>query len=116
MAPTAKIGTEVPVDGGRACPAPRRRGIMPGMKLRLAICGRNYDAAAGLPAELPLPEGATLDDALAAVGRLLPPGRQLPESCLVALGGAHLGTLGRHAQAALRDGDELLLLLPVAGG
>ena len=85
------------------------------MKIRLIVSGRHYDAAAAVPSELSLSDGASLDEALAHIEALLPE-KRLPESCLIAVNGAHLGTVGKHATEALRDRDELLLLLPVAGG
>jgi molybdopterin converting factor small subunit len=86
------------------------------MKLRVVISGRHYDWAQALGEELTLPDGASLDDALAALAAGLPHGRQLPPTCLVALAGRHLGTIGNHRGEPPRDGDELLLFTPVAGG
>ena len=86
------------------------------MKIRLVIAGRNYHAARAVPDHLLLPEGASLDDALAALAAHLSNGDRLPESCLVAVAGAHLGNLRSHRPRLLRDGDELLLIAPVAGG
>jgi molybdopterin converting factor small subunit len=86
------------------------------MQVRLMISGRHYDWSRPLPGELTLADGATLDDALKAVAAMLPEGRQLPESCLVAVSGQHVGTLRSHQARALREGDELLLFAPVAGG
>lgn len=86
------------------------------MKLRVVISGRHYDWAAALGEELAIDDGASLDEALAALASLLPPGKQLPPTCLVALAGRHLGTVGEHRSEPLRDGDELLLFSPVAGG
>ncbi|HUT10607.1 MAG TPA: MoaD/ThiS family protein [Thermoguttaceae bacterium] len=86
------------------------------MKIRLMISGRNYDVADALPEELALPDGASIDDALQHVAGLLPRDRQLPDSCLLAVSGTHLGTLRNHKPHALRDGDELVVIAPVAGG
>jgi len=86
------------------------------MRIRLFVSGRNYDLAARVPEELTLAEGATLDDALQQLGGLLPDGRRLPASCVVAVSGRHCGTLASHRPEALRDGDELVVLAPVAGG
>jgi molybdopterin converting factor small subunit len=86
------------------------------MKLRLFISGRNYNLADGIPDHLTLPEGATLDDALGALAGLLPGGTRLPASCLVAVSGRHCGTVASHSPEKLRDGDELVILTPVAGG
>jgi molybdopterin converting factor small subunit len=86
------------------------------MKIRVVISGRNYHAALSAPENLLLPEGASLDDALAALAAHLNNGDRLPESCLVAVSGVHLGNLRSHRGRVLRDGDELLLIAPVAGG
>jgi molybdopterin converting factor small subunit len=58
----------------------------------------------------------TLHDLVRAINQRLPAGRQLPPTCLVAVAGAHLGTLGRLAERELRDGDEIVFIAPVAGG
>ncbi|MGD0901186.1 MAG: MoaD/ThiS family protein [Thermoguttaceae bacterium] len=86
------------------------------MRIHIVLSGRNYDAGEAIPAELTLAEGASLDDALAALAGHLPGGNSLPATCLVAVSGTHLGTLGGHRPRLLRDGDEVLLLTPVAGG
>ena len=86
------------------------------MQLRLFISGRNYNLAEGIPDRLTLPDGATLDDALKALAALLPGETWLPASCLVALSGRHCGTVANHLPEKLRDGDELVILAPVAGG
>jgi len=86
------------------------------MRIRLFVSGRNYERAAKIPEELMLAEGATLDDALQGLCGLLPEGRQLPGSCVVAVSGRHCGTLASHRPEVLRDGDELVVLAPVAGG
>ncbi len=86
------------------------------MKVRLTISGRSYDAAESIPQRLTLPEGGSLDDALQAVADLMPEGKGLPASCLVAVSGTHLGTLGNHRPHSLEDDDELVLIAPVAGG
>lgn len=86
------------------------------MKLRVVISGRNYDWSQLSGDRIELPEGAGLDAALAAVGEMLPRGKRLPESCLVAVSGRHVGTVGDHRAEPLRDGDEILLFAPVAGG
>lgn len=86
------------------------------MKIRLVISGRSYDAAAAVPDELLLPDGASVAEAVDALAGLLPEGRKLPASCLVAVSGKHLGTLASHTEQVLKDGDELVLIAPVAGG
>jgi molybdopterin converting factor small subunit len=86
------------------------------MQIRLFITGRNYNLAQDIPNELALPDEATLDDALRSLSGLLPDGRRLPASCLVAISGRHCGTMASHSVEKLRDGDELAILAPVAGG
>lgn len=86
------------------------------MLIRVVISGRNYDAAQAVPEFLELPDGCSLDDGLQRLARLVPPAQRLPDSCLVAVSGQHLGTLGRHRARQLEDGDELVVIAPVAGG
>lgn len=86
------------------------------MKVRIILTGRGYDAGAALPAQLDLPDGATTADALAEINRRLPSGRGLSPATLVAVSGRHVGTAELHAPRPLRDGDELALIAPVAGG
>lgn len=86
------------------------------MRVRLFVSGRNYDLAARLPEEITLDEGNTLDDALHHLRGLMPDGRQLPGTCVVAVSGKHCGTLASHPSEALRNGDELVIVAPVAGG
>lgn len=86
------------------------------MQLRIVYTGRNYDAAGRFPSTLELAADASLHDALEAIRRSLADPRQLPPTCLVAVSGIHQGTVAKHRNAALHDGDELLLVAPVAGG
>jgi molybdopterin converting factor small subunit len=86
------------------------------MKIRTVITGRFYHTTSSLPDELSLDDGASVDDALAALVGHLPADQSLPQSCLVAVSGRHLGTLAEHASVELREGDELVLIAPVAGG
>jgi molybdopterin converting factor small subunit len=86
------------------------------VRIRLAFSGRNYEVARSLPQQLELPEGSAVDDALSEVERSLPAGEHLPPSCLVCVSGVHLGSVGNHRPRPLLDGDELLLIAPVAGG
>ena len=86
------------------------------VKIRLTIAGRSYHVAEKLPQSLELPAGASLDDALQQLAALLPADAALDPRCLVAVSGTHVGTLHSHRPHALRDGDELLVLAPVAGG
>jgi molybdopterin converting factor small subunit len=86
------------------------------MNVRVMLSGRNYHLADSLPQQLTLPEGATVDDALRALTGMLPGDEPLPGTCLIAVSGVHLGTVGRHPSRALRDDDELVVIAPVAGG
>ena len=86
------------------------------MKVRVVLSGRSYDAAEAMPDCLTLPDGAAVDEALRQLAGLMPEGKGLPKSCLVAVSGAHLGTVASHRSRVLRDGDELVLIAPVAGG
>jgi len=85
------------------------------MKVRISVMGRASAGPSSVPAEIELPAGATLADALEA---LRANGRGFPwsESTLVAVSGRHAGTLARHAPLPLQENDEVLLLAPVAGG
>jgi molybdopterin converting factor small subunit len=86
------------------------------MKIRLAITGRSYHTAEQLPDQITLPDASSVDDAISHLSERLPNGVELPASCLVAVSGEHLGTLGSHQSRQLVDGDELTLIAPVAGG
>jgi molybdopterin converting factor small subunit len=86
------------------------------MRIRIVVTGRNYHAAKPLPEVLELGEAQGVDEALAALAEYLPEGQSFPASCLVVVSGQHLGTLSQHQPRALRDGDELALIAPVAGG
>jgi len=85
------------------------------MKIRLVVTGRNYNLAEQLPPEVELNESATTDDALKLITSLLGDA-ELPATCLVTVAGQHLGTLDNHQPRELREGDELVLIAPVAGG
>lgn len=86
------------------------------MRVRIFLGGRNYDLSDSLPECLTLPEGASVDDALGALAGYLPRDRSLPGTCLIAVSGNHIGSLHQHPAQSLKDGDELLILSPVAGG
>ena len=86
------------------------------MKIRVVLTGRSYHTAASLPAELELDEGASLDDALNQINAALTAEAALPESCLIAIGGQHVGTVASHPDITLQDNQELVLIAPVAGG
>ncbi|MBP89133.1 MAG: hypothetical protein CMJ64_20855 [Planctomycetaceae bacterium] len=86
------------------------------MKIQIVYTGRSYQIAERLPSEIDLSDGAKLDDALHAVNQLLSDDEQLPPSCLISVAGSHVGTLASHEDQSLKDGDELVLIAPVAGG
>src|SRR5437870_11248346 len=86
------------------------------MRIRVVISGRGYDAALGVPSAWEVADATTLDELLRAVNERLPAGRALSPSCLIAVSGTHVGTLAGHASRALCEGDEVLLIAPVAGG
>ena len=86
------------------------------MNIRIVVTGRFYHTMDSLPEELTMPDGASVDDALQELTSRLPADQSLPTSCLVAVGGRHLGTLADHQPATLNDGNELVLIAPVAGG
>lgn len=86
------------------------------MNIRVTLTGRSYHAASQLPAEIELADGANLSDVLARIDQLLPDDAPLPGSCLVALGGQHVGAVANYQDVELRDGQELTLVAPVAGG
>ncbi len=90
--------------------------IFPTMMIRIALMGRSYHLAGELPEQIELPADASIDEVLQQVDHELPDGHSLPRSCLVIVSGRHLGTVGQHESCPLRDGDEVVLVAPVAGG
>lgn len=86
------------------------------MKIKVVVTGRSYHTADALPDEVELSSSACVDDAIEALSQHLSDGNSFPASCLVALAGEHLGTLNNHENRQLREGDELTLIAPVAGG
>ncbi|MBX7167735.1 MAG: MoaD/ThiS family protein [Pirellulales bacterium] len=86
------------------------------MRIDVLITGRSYHLASAVPPALELPEGSSLRDALARLDALVPREAQFSPSCLLAIGGRHVGTLGAYDDVILRDGDELVILAPVSGG
>ncbi len=104
----------------RTDPMIERSGIPPAkdslVQIRIVYTGRGYQLADLLPDSLELGQSATVEEALRALREHLPDSFQIPDSCLVAVRGTHLGTVARHQSLALRDGDELTLIAPVAGG
>ncbi len=86
------------------------------MKIKIVISGRGYPSAQHVPSELEVAEGATLDEVISMISQQLLADASLPSSCLVAVGGQHVGTLGNHNNQPLVAGDEVTLIAPVAGG
>ncbi len=98
------------------------------MKIQLVISGRHHPTSDAVPQCLDLSDGATVDDALKSLAEQLSGvtgsdsvtgsdnDAPLSNSCLIALSGTHLGTLADHQSPPLRDGDELVVIAPVAGG
>jgi molybdopterin converting factor small subunit len=86
------------------------------MRIRILFTGRSYQTDDQLPSELEVPEDTTVSQALRLLDDALPGDQQLPPSCLVAVSGEHIGTVGQLNDQSLRDGQELVLIAPVAGG
>ena len=86
------------------------------MRIEVMVTGRDYHTADAMPESIDLADGGTVDDAIAALRTYLAEGQTFPESCLVAVSGEHLGTIGGYHNRPLREGDEITLIAPVAGG
>ena len=84
------------------------------MRFRSRIRGGATCRRASFPKSLELPEPARLDDALQRIAAAL--AEPIASSCLISVSGRHVGTLADHPNCQLSDGDELLLLAPIAGG
>ncbi len=84
------------------------------MQIRVVLTGRGYHLADAIPSELELGEGANVSDALKNLEAASP--GLLADSMLVLIDGRHVGTVAAHESVPLRDGSELELLAPVAGG
>jgi molybdopterin converting factor small subunit len=85
------------------------------MKIRITYLGRSYQHAEVLPEQIDLEPGASIVDAVTVVNSLLGD-TELPGSCLVSISGEHVGSVASFTNQALREGDELVLIAPVAGG
>lgn len=85
------------------------------MKIRITYLGRSYQHAETLPDQIDLESGSTIVDAVQQVNALLGE-TELPGSCLVTVSGEHVGSVASYTDRPLRDGDELVLIAPVAGG
>jgi hypothetical protein len=84
------------------------------MKVQVTIAGRGNGVCPFDPT-IELPTGSSVAAAIESAQRQLGD-RRLADSTLVFIGQTHLGTIGRHDDAPLVDGAEILLLRPVAGG
>ena len=80
------------------------------MKIRLLLFASYAELAGTTELTVDLPTGATAGDALAAI-RARPGADRLPPSPLIAVNQRYA-----KAEAPLRDGDEVALIPPVAGG
>ena len=84
------------------------------MRVQLFITGRMYHLADDAPDALELPDDADLAIAIERMQGALP--EPLPESTIISVSGRHAGAIGQFENTPLRDGDELMLVAPVAGG
>ncbi len=85
------------------------------MKIRITYLGRSYQYAETLPEQIDLEPGGTIADAVRAVNSLLAE-TNLPGSCLVTVSGEHVGSVASFSDRPMREGEELVLIAPVAGG
>jgi len=85
------------------------------MKIRITYLGRSYQHAETLPEQIELADESSLASAVEQVNTLLGDA-ELPSSCLVTVSGEHVGSVAHFTDRTLRDGDELVLIAPVAGG
>ena len=86
------------------------------VKIRLVVTGRGYHAAESLPDPWEVPSHATVDDVLGLLVERYGDRPGWSPTCLIAVAGRHLGTVASHEPAVLREGDEVTLIAPVAGG
>jgi molybdopterin converting factor small subunit len=84
------------------------------MRIRIQVAGRGYDSTK-LPEQMEFAANETVASALAKLREHLGDGNLSPTT-LVILAGRHLGSIANYEDAPLADGDELMLLQPVAGG
>ncbi len=85
------------------------------MNIRITYLGRSYQQAEPIPAQIDLESGGTIASAVQRVKSLLGE-TELPGSCLVTVSGEHVGSVASFTDRPLREGDELVLIAPVAGG
>lgn len=86
------------------------------MQIRVVVSGRHYEIAQSMPGTIELPDGSTIDNVLRKLSEFVPEGRSLSPTCLVAVSGVHLGTIASHPPKPVADGDEVVIIAPVAGG
>ena len=84
------------------------------MQVQTRMTGRSYHASDAFPAQITLPEQATLADALKALDQQND--GALNETMLVLVDGRHVGTVASYPPIDLHDGCEIEFLAPVAGG
>lgn len=84
---------------------------MAALRVRCRLFARYAEVVGREEVVLDLPADAVVADAVALLRRQVPGGDVLPERPLVAVNLAHVLPSER-----LRDGDELALLPPLAGG
>ncbi|MDH3496058.1 MAG: MoaD/ThiS family protein [Gemmatimonadota bacterium] len=84
---------------------------MAALRVRCRLFARYAEVVGREEVVLDLPADAVVADAIALLRRQVPRGDVLPERPLVAVNLAHV----LHTER-LRDGDELALLPPLAGG
>jgi molybdopterin converting factor small subunit len=85
------------------------------MKIRITYLGRGYQHAEALPEQIDLEPNGTIADAVRAVDSLLAE-TDLPGTCLVTVSGEHVGSVASFTDRPMREGEELVLIAPVAGG
>jgi molybdopterin converting factor small subunit len=84
---------------------------MPALRVRCRLFARYAEVVGRDEVTLELPPGAVVSDAVASLRRDVRGADALPERPLVAINMQHASPGTR-----LRDGDELALLPPLAGG
>ena len=84
------------------------------MKIKIVLTGRSYDQGSDIPEQMELEEGANLSAVITSLNGLL--ATPLPASCLIAVGGNHVGTVAQHTDSPLSEGQEIVFIQPVAGG
>jgi molybdopterin converting factor small subunit len=86
------------------------------VNVRIAVVGWQYHVTGQLPRSVEVLDGATVDVALTALRAAMPDGRELSPHAMLAVAGRHIGTVELHDACRLREGDEMMVIVPVAGG